>query len=186
MMITGIYAVGQDRIVGASSWMESLPYTIEAKAETPTALTRPQLVEMMKTLLADRFKLKFHRESKEVPGYILVVAEGGPKLKEPSADEPRRGSVSGIGTLSGLTSAASIAGTVARDLGVPVIDNTGLTGRYIVDFKWTPENQRGVDAINQGPSIFTALQEQLGLRLVPKPTTIEFLVIDSAEKPTEN
>jgi len=140
----------------------------------------------MKTLLADRFKLKFHRESKEVPGYILVVAEGGPKLKEPSADEPRRGSVSGIGTLSGLTSAASIAGTVARDLGVPVIDNTGLTGRYIVDFKWTPENQRGVDAINQGPSIFTALQEQLGLRLVPKPTTIEFLVIDSAEKPTEN
>jgi uncharacterized protein (TIGR03435 family) len=186
--------VAGDRIIGGPDWIRSLPFSIDAKAEEGSAPTRAQLIEMMRTLLEDRFKLKYHREMREVPGYSLIIGKNGIKLKESA--EGTRGGVMGLsGSISGSMPMPMLANLLTRAVGGPVTDSTCLTAKYDIDLKWSPDtnqpatNNAGQSAIlpadPTGPSIFTAVQE-LGLRLEPKKSSIELFVIDSIEKPDSN
>jgi uncharacterized protein (TIGR03435 family) len=185
--------VAGDRIIGGPDWIRSLPFSIDAKAEEGSAPTRAQLNEMLRTLLEDRFKLKYHREMREVPGYSLVVGKNGIKMKE-SAEGTRPGSFSGRANITGSIPMSVLANLLTRPAGGPVTDNTGLTARYDIDLKWTPDevgtqphapNVTAAPDPTGGPSIFTAIQE-LGLRLEPKKSSIEVFVIDSIAMPTPN
>jgi bla regulator protein BlaR1 len=172
--------------------------------------------QMAQALLADRFKLSIHRGTKELPVYVLVVAKNGPKLQEakPDATYPNgiKGpdGVAGKGMMrmgpgeltgQGLTM-ASLARLLSQQLGRTVIDKTGLTANYDFTLHWTPEEgegnllfkgtgsaPQGADIAapsDSGPSIFTAIQEQLGLKLESQKGPVEIIVIDHIEKPSQN
>jgi uncharacterized protein (TIGR03435 family) len=170
---------------------------------------------MVQALLADRFKLKVSHQTKELPVYALVVAKGGPKLTEtqvppPTPDgtaAPNRGfrgiRMGGPGQLTGTNIDMGLLADLLsgqRELGRLVIDQTGLKGNYDWTLKWTPDRsdpmfkapdggQPSGDALpadSSGPSLFTALEEQLGLKLEARKGPVETLVIDSIEKSSEN
>jgi uncharacterized protein (TIGR03435 family) len=149
---------------------------------------------MMQSLLAERFKLAIHRESKELPVFALVAAKGGSKLKpagDPKADD---GDFTwGRGRIRGMAvTLPEIAEMLSGDLKRTVLDRTGIAGRYDFTLEYAPEiiepavNPNEKTADPNGPSIFTALQEQLGLRLEASKGPVQILVIDHVEKPTEN
>lgn len=188
MMIA--YGVGTNLISGGPDWIGPERFNIEGKAENPAA-THEQLIQMLQALLADRFKLKFHRVSKDIPGYALVIAKNGPKLKEAKPDQEssltmRGGDINKFDRADGTHLATNtIAGhklsmaQFANALGLPaagpVVDETMLPGLFDFEVTWEP-----------GESLSGVLQEQLGLRLESKKVLQESFVIDSAEKPTEN
>jgi uncharacterized protein (TIGR03435 family) len=181
------YGTGVDRdyAVSGPAWMGSERYDIVAKvpAETP----RPQVMLMLQALLAERFHLRVHRESKEMRVYRLTVARSGAKLKSVPAGEGgftfRTGHVS-----CRAESMDDFAGKLSRPvfgLDVPVIDASGLAGAYDFTLDWTPDGVQPEPA--PGPSLLAALEEQLGLKLVPSRGRIEVLLIDRVERiPTEN
>jgi len=194
------YGIRDFQIVGGPSWLGSDRYDITAKPEG--AATSDQVKVMMQALLKDRFQLQFHRETKELPTYALVVAKGGPKVhaseEVSGSDKPKgmRRQMMGRGqfTLEGAPMSA-FAEQLARVLGRSVIDKTGLTGNYDVKLEYTPDDtgmMKGpredapAPADASGISIFTALQDQLGLKLESTKGPVEILVIDRAEKPSEN
>ncbi len=205
-------------------------------AKVPKGATKDDLKVMLQNLLAERFQIKLHQEKKELPIYALVVAKNGPKLKESAEDAPASadapppppspGGRGGFGGRGGmmiminngrmrLTASkqpvSGIADMLSNQLGRPVIDQTGLTGKYDFTVEFAPEEgqmMRGPmggmppsppgagpgpgpgEGASDGPApanLFTALQEQLGLKLEPKKGPVDFLVIDHIEKaPTEN
>jgi len=192
-LIASAYGVKPDQISGGPGWVASNHYDIEAKVvaangATPQPLTREQRNLMLRSLLADRFKLAVHNETKELPVFDLVVAKNGPKLQPAKPDEPSKSSMS-MGGSEQLTATAiqlsALATQLSYQLHSPVIDKTGLTGAYDITLQWTPD-QATASPDSPGPSIFTAVQEQLGLKLVPSKGPVETLVIDHAEPPTEN
>jgi uncharacterized protein (TIGR03435 family) len=173
-------------------------YDIEAKADNRDprfkaaeaggpAAQEALLNSMLQALLADRFKLAVHRETKETSGYALVVAKGGPKLKEPTEAQSGDGSISVVsrGRLKGQKAPLSmLAEQLTRLVGRPVVDETGLEGGFDFDLEWTPEDTP--TDLAQVPPIFTAIQEQLGLRLEARKERTEIIVIDHVEKPDAN
>jgi len=209
-LIEFAYEVQPDQIIGGPSWFNAQGYDIIAKApasDAPTpgpmmsAADRDQFRLRVQNLLADRFQLVIHRETKEMPVYALVVAKGGPKMKEGTGDQI--GIRAGRGEMSGnRVEMPNLARLLSRRVGRPVIDKTGLTGAYEFKLEWTPditegtgkgpgggpmmksEGPAGADA--PGPSIFTALQEQLGLKLESTKGPVERIVIDKLERPAEN
>ena len=187
-LIAKAYDVRPDQIVGPD-WLDTERFDMVAKSEfVPDG---KQLLEMIQTLLAERFKLALHRETREGRAYALIVARGGLKMKavEPDGDSSTN---NGRGELvaKGI-SMARLAETLSR-LGLTVVDQTGVNG--VFDFKLTydpastwPSADATAGTSDSGPSIFTALQEQLGLRLESRKVPIEYLVIDHVERaPTEN
>jgi len=165
-------------------------YDIVANAPEGTAPTRDEFRRMLQTLLADRFQLKAHIEKKPMPVYALVAGKGGPKLRPPLETGHELHGVNGRNQFLEADSvkmydlADYILGSFATDR--PVIDRTGLTGAYKLRIEATPEYR-----INGNPqpgdlSIFTAVQEQLGLRLEPSTAPVDILVVDFAQKPSEN
>jgi uncharacterized protein (TIGR03435 family) len=217
-LIQNAYKVKPFQIVGGPSWIESQRYDVSAKPEEGASQNQVSL--MMQSLLADRFKLRLHRETRETQVYLLTPAKGGMKLPEakpgscitPNQNAPMRFSPDGprpCGSMMmspGAVNGASIGMDRLTDAlsnlsGRTVIDKTGFTGTFDVHLEFTPE---GLPAGPFGglppppdapkppandanaPSIFTALQEQLGLRLESAKDKVEILVIDSAEKPSEN
>lgn len=159
-------------------------YDIVAKASTPRGTDDNSLKSMLQSLLADRFQLKVHHEKREVTGYSLVIAKKGPRLIENTS---AGGGDSWTNRSAGRVRAtrasmATLAGSLSSILGRPVIDNTRLSGRYDYKLEWAPEEA----ADPQLPSIFSALQEQLGLRLESGKVPADVLVIDQAERPSEN
>jgi uncharacterized protein (TIGR03435 family) len=200
-LIQQAYGVREFQIVGGPSWMGSERYDITAKPEG--AATQDQVKVMLQGLLADRFKLQFHRETKELPTYALVVAKGGPKFHASEVvtdpDKPRgtRMRMMGRGQFS-LQGApvAALANQLGQVLGRSVIDKTELTGNFDFELKWTPDEGRPEMRVGggepapaadmTGPSIFTALQDQLGLKLESTKGPVQILVIDRAEKASEN
>jgi len=154
------------------------PAMFEGERAAPPDMYQPAL----RALLADHFKFKFHYEQKQFDVYDLVVAKNGPKLT-PNTDGTGPGGTSSAGkyTAHGLSMAAFV-NRFPGGVGRIVIDKTGLTGTYDIDLTWDPSLVP--DAT--GPSIFTAVEEQLGLRLQPSKAPLNVLVIDSIEKPTEN
>jgi uncharacterized protein (TIGR03435 family) len=175
-------AVDREYALLGPAWIGSERYDIVAKvpAETP----REQVLRMLQALLADRFQLRLHREKKELRVYALTVARTGAKLK---AVAVRDGSFSfGPGHISGTAqSMAELADKLSRPffgLGAPVMDSTGLTGVFDFTLEWAPDNAQA-----DGPSIFSAMQEQLGLKLEASKRLVEVLAIDHVERvPTEN
>jgi bla regulator protein BlaR1 len=194
-IIAFAYDVKEDLVSGLSGPVSSVSFDITAKVlpgddgSTPK-LTDAQLQAMIIPLLADRFHLKTHLEPKVLPVYDLVVAHGGCKLKLDSAEQNGSGwSIDGSDTMKVLSgksdSIADLADMLSGLSGRKVIDKTGLTGHADITLKWSDDvamQQGGSDAL----SIFTAVEEQLGLKLEPSKGPVDTLVIDHAEMPSSN
>jgi uncharacterized protein (TIGR03435 family) len=198
--ISSAYRTKADQVVGAPGWADTDRFDIEAQAEKPSTLEEFHL--MTRTLLAERFHLKFHLETKELPLYALVVDAGGAKLAlhdAANSGEPWIEQGSDMPFHARWTATCSsmelFAFRLASVLDRPVIDQTGLKAEY--DFKLTytidlppnfPENAvlNGKPIDTSGPSIFQAVKQQLGLRLDPRKGPVQVMVIDHVEKPSEN
>jgi uncharacterized protein (TIGR03435 family) len=183
---------GSYQISGGPSWMDSDSdrFDIVANAPGEGTPTGDDVRRMLQSLLADRFQLKLHRETKERPVYALVVAKSGPKLKESAPDKEFSTSVGGVRTAQ-LTMTKATMEQFAVQLSTggldrPVIDKTGLAGRYDITLNWIPEYAGPPAPDSNGVGVFTAVQEELGLKLEPQKAPVEILVIDHAEKPSEN
>jgi uncharacterized protein (TIGR03435 family) len=207
---------GDQQISGGPAWVGSAKFDITAKedAETAAALHKMPPDErvdkvrlMVQGLLAERFKLKVHHEMKDLPVYAMTVAKSGVKMTPvvavPVATDgtaPARPQGSGIrrmgaGQMQGINTTpellANVLGSQPEIGGRMVLDKTGSTGKYDFMLKWTPDaGMGGTDAgaapESSGPSLFTALQEQLGLRLDATKGAVDTIVIDSVEMPSEN
>jgi uncharacterized protein (TIGR03435 family) len=171
-------------------------YDINAKAGGAGTPTRDQFRQMLQTLLADRFKLQVHREPVESPVYALVVGKGGPKFKPSSPDADPTVHVGCLPNCSSnyvLTMPKGTMEDLARHLSGagldrPVIDQSGLAGMFDIKLTYKPEfiKSNSPEPDLNDISIFTAVQDQLGLKLEPRKAMIEMLVVDHAEKPSEN
>lgn len=177
-IITQAYAVQRVLVMGGPSWYDSDQYTIIAKTESPNA-TREEAQAMLQTLLADRFKLAVHRETEEITVYALSVAKNGPTLNAAKADEPVTAGRDGGGVIQ-LHNQPMIGfvNLLANILDLPVLDKSGLTGRYNFALDWNQDPT--------SPSLFTAVREQLGLDLKAQKSPVEILMVDPAERPSEN
>jgi bla regulator protein BlaR1 len=217
------YRVKDSQISGAPSWIDSEHYDIEAKSDDSSADAQrkatsdeegAQLRLMLQSLLADRFKLTLHHDTKELPIYALVVAKNGSKLHEsaatpddaappgpptPGGPQPRHSiRMMGRGDLSiNAESLDMFTDLLSHQLGLLIVNKTGLKGNYDFKLKWTPDEGQGQmpggppgDAAPppdaSGPTIFTALQEQLGLKLESQKGPMDTIVIDHVERPSEN
>lgn len=183
--IRGAYDVPETLVVGGPKWADEDRYDIEATAGRPAG--NGDLNIMIQSLLADRFKLVIHRERREVSGYALVLAKGVIKA-EPSANDAREVDRASRGSLeSEASTMANLARKLSDALRTPVVDFTGLDGKFNFKLSWNPDDTQPAPARDaSAPSIFTALQEQLGLKLESRKVPVEVIVIDSASKPTGN
>lgn len=176
---------------GAGS-QEDVYYDIVAKAEGDGAPTKSEFCRMLQTLLAQRFNLKVHFESREMPVYALTVGRSGPKFKQ-SAPETSEAGLFGVhGRNQTITmpreSMESLADDISNSFSVnrPVVDRTGLTGTYDIKLEATPEFRIERNPQPEDISVFTAIQDQLGLKLEPTKAAVQVLVIDHIENPSAN
>jgi uncharacterized protein (TIGR03435 family) len=198
------YSLTPRAISGGSAWIESDRYDILAATPGEVRPTQDEQMQMMRRLLTDRFSLSFHRDPKEFSIYALTVAKGGPKLKESSAPpdalpdlvnvvHPEEGGGAWIALPARNATLAQFAAMMNRAvLDRPVVDQTGLSGKYDFDLEWTPDETQFGGQLPQGvpehpkPDLFAAVQQQLGLRLEATKGSIEVLVIDRVGRPSEN
>jgi bla regulator protein blaR1 len=204
-MAYNIPALSKGRILGGPDWLNVDYYDIQAKIpeaefaamqKMRPAQSRERRQLMEQSLLADRFKLKVHFETREMPVYALVLAKGGSKLTPAKDGESENISISGDAQTSEMKATAAKPANLARLLQMQpdagdrmLVDQTGLTGTYDFTLKWSREQPGGSDSgasNTDAPSFFTALQEQLGLRLVPTKAPVEVIVIDHIEQPSPN
>jgi uncharacterized protein (TIGR03435 family) len=199
-LITYAYGLYNFQLYGGPEWLSSEHWDIVATSEVGTAASGVKV--RLQSLLEDRFQLKTHGEIKELPVYDLVVAKGGSRMKlsddqnPPGPADNRGGLLFGPNRLEATSTALTfLLGPLSALLGRQVIDKTNLSGLYDIKLQWAPDvNQStgvfgGVNtAVPDGnaPSMFTAVQEQLGLRLEASRAATDVLVIDSIEHPTEN
>ena len=197
LLIGLAYDLNPKTIEGGPSWVDSTHFNIEAVTPGDIAPNRAEQMTMLRSLLTERFKLTFHRKPKEFSIYVLEVAKNGPKLKQSTAPADDPSSVIGVvypqriklparnATMGDFTAMLQRA-----VLDRPVVDKTGLTGRYDFDLEWAPdESQFGGDipaAAADAPSapLFVAIQEQIGLRLEATKGPVEELIVDGAEEPS--
>jgi uncharacterized protein (TIGR03435 family) len=185
--IMGAYGIGPREVSGGPDWIDSDRFDILAKADQPVNQDAALMV-MLQTLLADRFKLAFHRETRTIQALVLEVAKNGPKLEKA---DPGEASTNTSGNNAGITIEArkldmdSLARALARQTKMPVLNGTALEGTFNFQLSWASD-QAAPLAGDDRPSLFTAIQDQLGLRLRSEKTPVEILVIDHAEKPSEN
>lgn len=219
MILRNAYNLPDFRMSGGPNWIDTDRFDVEATAGGPATLD--QIHAMTKALLEDRFKLKSHTETRELPIYVLMLARGdgrlGDKIHQSGAEclpmtpvagappPPPPPAGPGVGgarqcpsmlALGGISARqlpiARLVGTLSQYIGRQIVDKTNLTGTFDFDLQWTPDQIPGggrgpipiapFDA--DGPSLFTALQEQLGLRLDAQRGAVDVLVIDAAEKPS--
>lgn len=213
LLIQYAWRIEPSRIVGASGWIASERYDIEAKAPQREAYyTFDEIGHMLQALLNERFRLAAHIEKRELPVYLLRVAKSGVKMKRSEGQNCFQPNLAGKpedahglpqcgglyvqrGSLRGdKVTMPLLAVQIGRLVDRPVVDETGLDGesdQYDLEMRWIPfDPAPGTAAENNpdasGPSIFTALPEQLGLKLEAGKAPIEVLAIDRAERPTEN
>jgi len=206
----GVSSIVKYQIEGGPNWMGSRAFDINAKVDAETTarwskMTQPEVDEerrdMMRSLLADRFHLKIHHETREMAALALRVAKSGSKLQPPHPEHdlqagipPNRINFFGHGHMEGhsalMSNLARSLGSDPEIAGRPVVDKTGLTGWYDFTLRWTSDDSgpgaAPVDPNAQWPSLFTALEEQLGLKLRPEKLPIDIIVVDSVEMPGEN
>lgn len=200
MLMKTAYRVQDYQIIGGPSWISYEAFDVEAKAAagaippktTQTDATKEDPTErMLQSLLEDRFQLKLRSETKELPVYALNVVRSGPLLKA----SPEQKAPNGLKILFGDITATSVPlsqfiAALSAQLDRPVLDKTNLPGFFDFHLKWSPQATSvappDVALDPTGPSLFTALQEQLGLKLESARGPVEVLVIDSVSKPSEN
>jgi uncharacterized protein (TIGR03435 family) len=203
MLVLGAYQLKDNQLEGLPKWADSDRFDIKAKVVDPDpavmkALTGDQNEMMLRPVLAERFGLTFHREKKTLPVYEMVIAKDGPKFKEMPAEEQTSGRLTNGVRAGGMSihnsemtavgvPLSSLVAMLSRQLQRIVIDKTGLAGKYDLQLKWTPDDAKptpdsGADAAP--PDIFTALQEQLGLKLQPGKAEVEMFIVDHAEMPS--
>jgi uncharacterized protein (TIGR03435 family) len=182
ILIAMAYGVDSDNLLNAPSWLGSQQYDVTAKVEGSPRLTYEQLRAPLQKLLEERFQLAVHRQTKEGSGYALVAAKNGPKLQESKGDAPHAYILKGGLNLQN-SSLDDLAGTLKRPAGRPVVNETSIKGKFDIKLDYAPEGVANSDR----PSLFTALQEQLGLQLVSRKVPIATLVIYRVERvPAEN
>jgi uncharacterized protein (TIGR03435 family) len=197
VLIGAAYNLPPSAILGGPAWMDSEHYDVLAKTPGSVKPTPDQQMGMLRELFADRFQLTFHREPKEFSLYAITVAKGGSKLREPTPEpdgpQPLIFSLSPEGAHLPARNAtvADMAAVMQRTLfNKPVVDKTGLTGRFDFDLEWLPdETQFGgfrATAESTKPDLFAAIQQQLGLKLDATKGPIEAMVIDKIQRPSEN
>ena len=206
-LITEAWQVRDFQVSGGPTWLYSGRFDVDARGQG--SLSPDQILQRLQTLLGERFQLKVHRETRELPVYALLIAKNGPKLElsrgsdcfDPHAGIPPPAPTSrpcgGFRNASNQMSGAKVpmshfAANLSKFLGRTVVDKTGLDGAYDINLQWTPDETQAflptgpAAADAPGPSIFSAVQEQLGLRLESQKGPVEVLVIDHAEKPDAN
>jgi uncharacterized protein (TIGR03435 family) len=220
MLIANAYGIKQDQISGGPGWVGYSEYDLEAKvlptdATASPQLSRSQIERMMQALLADRFKLAIHTEMKEIPIYELTIAKGGPRLHQATHGDTYPNGLKGP---DGRTSAgmmrivdhkftgqaiplSGLVDTLSIVLHRPVVDKTGLTGRYDITLPLRVEESAepmppnpadgqttsaSLPPDTSDPSLFTVFEEELGLKLTSTKGPGKILVIDHIEKPSEN
>ena len=175
----------KERVLGAPGWADTLRYNIEAKTAGGVEVTRENIAELLLPLLVSRFGLQFHRETHEASEYQLEIAKNGFQLQPDTRDGKSHMSENSDGASIVMNATklplSGLAASLARYLGRPVLDKTGIAGDYDFDLKWSPD--QAMDSAN--PSIFAALQ-QIGLRLVSTKGPVEMISVDRVEKPSEN
>jgi uncharacterized protein (TIGR03435 family) len=199
LLIAAAYDVSPKVISGGPSWADDDHFDIVALTPGDTRPSRPEQMAMLRSLLADRFSLGFHREEKEFSIYVLEVNKGGPKLKESA--EPPGEEAQLVSTVypdhlhlpaKNATMGEFVSLLQRALLDRPVVDRTGLTGRYDFDLDWAPdETQFGGDipaapSDTPSPPFFTAIEQQLGLRIEATRGMVQALVIDRADPPSAN
>jgi bla regulator protein blaR1 len=202
-LIEVAYGIDEERMIsGAPNWIKSENYDVEAKVSDSDVaelakLSRKQRGFMLQAVLEDRFRLKYHFETKDILDFALVVAKNGPKFSESKPIDPTNPvhlwKITGRYQLSaqGVSMAELSYLLLSTEAQHFVVDKTGLTGKYDFTLAWTREDvaQQQSDASatdSSGPSIFSALQSQLGLKLVPIKVATKILVIDNVERPSAN
>jgi uncharacterized protein (TIGR03435 family) len=186
------YGVSMQALDTAEDWIQrgDLRFDVQAKAENPASATRQQLLTMLQNLLVERFQLKFHQVTKDEPGFALVVARNGPKLRTstsvdekltfigPNGEEVPKPVSNAIRVNARKCSMSALKDVVAfaGNLG-PGVDKTGLVGVYDFTLSWNEED---------GPSLATALRDQLGLQVRPEKVPVTRFLLDSAKKPAVN
>jgi uncharacterized protein (TIGR03435 family) len=217
MLIGFAYRLRDFQVSGGPGWISSDRYDIEAKAEDVADMSPDKLPAMLQNLLAERFQLKAHTETRELPTYELVISKDGSKLKSvpeparrdpgaPPGPPPSPGGPMPPGSfrvMRGEIAASAVrieqlALNLSQMLGRTIVDKTGLQGFFDIHLQWAPDPSQNTGPFGpmpgaappptdpSGPSIFTAIQEQLGLRLEASKGPVEVLVIDSVERPSEN
>ena len=197
-LILYAYGIEDFQLSGGPGWIASDRYDIEAKPEKPDSpgeypetTAHARVRERLRALLSERFQLVVRREAKELSAYSLVVAKGGPKLTEAKPDGARGGMRRDRGLLVSKGAPVDyLVKSLADVLGRPVVDETGLAGRRF-DFELRFAEDSGRSPAEEAadpsqPSIFTALQTQLGLKLEAKKGQVDFLAVERAEKPSAN
>ncbi|HVY94806.1 MAG TPA: TIGR03435 family protein [Bryobacteraceae bacterium] len=174
------------------SWINDRRFDIVAKASGPA--NEAQLRLMLRRLLADRFGLKFHMDSRPISSFALTVAKGGPKFQESSGEGTMKfENTNSFMLVAHHVTMADLAHSIANEAGRPVIDETGLKGRYEIRMDLTPYVQRAAEANGGSPGqvdpaaiLFNGLQELLGLKLESRKAPVDVFVIDHLEGPSEN
>jgi uncharacterized protein (TIGR03435 family) len=181
-LVMGAYHVGPTQVAGGPAWFDSDRFHIVAKC--PQDINDDDVLDTMEqALLADRFHLVLHRESRPLPAYVIEIAKGGPKLeKSPGGESSVTYTLNTL--LARNTGMDRFAYILSRSVDLPVVNHTALEGLFNFQLRWEPDSER--TRPDAGPSLFTAIQEQLGLRLRAEKAPVEVLVIDRAEHPTEN
>lgn len=178
--------VEDEQILGAPGWIDKESYDIDAKTGSTARLQPPEFQRDLLVLLKDRFQLRFHRETRERTVYWLVVPKSGMKLKEAAGTEEVSMSTNANGTRKVLAAAAismrDLAGALSRQTHKTVEDHTGVAGKFDVRLEW--DDGQALDS--EMPSIFTAVQEQLGLKLNSAKGQVGVIVVDHVEKPSAN
>lgn len=181
-LIVMAYHLYNHQVSGGPPSIMSERFDITAKAPAPANLT--QMEQMVQALLADRFGLTFHREKRDRPMLDLVVGKNGPKLGEPAAgskDRAVRGEVDAHDA-----SMDYLASSLSYHLGITVVNKTGIQGRFSYHLKWSPDELHPRPGEAEPVSVYTAIQEQLGLKLEARKGEVELLIVDHVERPSEN
>jgi uncharacterized protein (TIGR03435 family) len=202
-LITWAYNIQDHQLQGGPSWLDSDRYDVAARPESVAGAADPgpgmASTDLLKlrtqALLADRFKLTFHRETREMPIYALLVARNGPKLQRAAGEGPSIMGEPGGLTCQKVSMKLFAEMVLSRTMGRSVVDATGLDGEYDFKLKFSPDEQQPRTADPNTPpvaadpastALVVAVQEQLGLKLESRRGPVEVLIIDRAEKPSEN
>jgi uncharacterized protein (TIGR03435 family) len=183
-LIRWAYRLDDHQLQGGPAWLDSDRFDIVAKPQS--FATRDEVELMVQALLADRCKLSFHRDTKDVTGYEIVVGKNGPKLQAADGDS-RPNAEMGMGFVTAKKMQIQfLAKALAHRLNCPVVDKTALKGDFDYKLEWAPERHSQNPEAEPALTVFTAIEEQLGLKLEARRFPLETLVIDHIEKPSEN
>jgi uncharacterized protein (TIGR03435 family) len=190
-LICFAYSIQKSQIINAPDWFNDQRWNIDGVPDVEGAPDWRQYRRMLQKLLATRFGLKMHHDKRDLAVYTLTVAKGGPKLEKSKSapDALNDASGHGIGAQQFMKFTNESMGDFAQAMQLmvdrPVIDQTNLSGKYDFNLLWTPDVIRATDP-NTAPGLFTAVQEQLGLKLEAKRAPADVFVIDAAVRPTQN